>query len=159
MVDQLLVSGADLACDFLEVTWLVTLRVAATAHRCRSQELVSAKVANYEVPIAKRALNRDSVPLRGETDIFEGLIELVAPEGMYVVVRHAPVEERCRGGPSLLLGVVVVLDAYASKQRVSVVCNVSGGIEVRQARPAILVNFDAVRDPCSGCHKEIDLGV
>src|SRR5260370_1295152 len=52
-----------------------------------------------------------------------------------------------------------MLDSYASKQRVSVVCNVSGRIDVRQAGPAVLVNFDTVRDPRAGRAKEIDVGV
>ena len=41
----------------------------------------------------------------------------------------------------------------------SVVCNVSGGIDVRNARPAILVDFDPVRDPRAGRPQEIDIGV
>src|SRR5260370_4547415 len=87
------VSGADLGNAALELGRLIALRVPAAAHRSRSQQLASTPVANYEVAIPQRALNGDAVPLRCETDVLERLIELIAPEGMYVVVWNAPVQE------------------------------------------------------------------
>src|SRR5882672_10696774 len=52
-----------------------------------------------------------------------------------------------------------MLESYAPEQRVSVVCNVSSRVDVRQARTAILVNFDAIRDPRAGSLEEFDLGI
>src|SRR5258706_6004799 len=85
--------GANLRCDALELARPLALRIPAAAHRGRRQQLASTRVANYEVAIRKGALNADAVPLRCETDVLEGLIELIAPEGVHVVVWRAPVQE------------------------------------------------------------------
>ena len=52
-----------------------------------------------------------------------------------------------------------MLDSYAPKQRVFVVRYISGGINVRQACPAVRVNFNTVRDPRACSSEEIDLRV
>src|ERR1700687_1456784 len=113
IIEELQMTRADLICDVPQRTRLVALGVPTAAH-CRSRpQLATEKVPNDEGPILKRALAADGVPFIGKTDVFEGAIELIAPEGVRVVVWHAPVQDCCSGRLSLLLGVVVVLDSYA----------------------------------------------
>ena len=63
---------------------------------------------------------------------------------MNVVVGSGRAEHRPGRRAALFLGIVVMLDSYPAEQRVEMVRDVAGGIDVRRGRPAQLVHEQAI---------------
>ena len=91
-------------------------------------------------------------------DVFELVLVLVGPKGMDVRVGIRRAEHRSRCGASLLLRVVVVLDAGAPEYGVKMVRHVARGVDVRQGGLTAFVDKDPAallarrRDPIR-CHR------
>jgi len=151
--------SADLVSDLFQLALFLAFRVAAPADRGGSPQLPLVVVPGDEVQVLERAVHANAIPLLGDAHVLQLLVELVAPEGVHIVVGTAAIEDRGRGGLPLPVGVVPVLHPDAAEDRVHVVGDVAGRVDARQAGPAVLVDFDAVGRRSTRRFEEVDVGL
>src|SRR6266568_2925221 len=76
--------------------------------------------------------------------ILELVLVLVRPEAMDVVIRSSRAQHRSRRGGTLFLSVVVVLDSDPAEDRVKMVRDIAGRVDVGGAGPAQFVDQNTV---------------
>src|SRR6202042_539286 len=84
------------------------------------------------------------VPGRGVADVLQLVLILIGPERVHVVVGIARPEYRPGRRAAVFLGIVVVLNPHPAKQRVEVIRDITGRVDIGRGRPALLVGEQSV---------------
>src|SRR5262249_56535735 len=84
------------------------------------------------------------VPLGRVADVLERVLVLVGPEVMDVVEGGSRAQHRPRRCRSVMVGAVVVLDPDPAENRVEMVGDIAGRVDVRRAGAAQVVDEDSV---------------
>jgi transaldolase len=123
--------------------WLV-LRIGATVEAEGGARDPAQQVEDDGPPFVQAPADGDVVPGGGVADVLQRVFVLVGPEVVDVVEGRGRTEHRSRRGGAVVRGAVEVLHPDAAEDRVRVVGDVAGRVDVGRAGPALLVDQDPV---------------
>src|SRR5262245_49042725 len=102
------------------------------------------QVEANKLPFLQAPADGEVIPARGVTDVLERVLVLVGPEVMDVAEGGRRAQHRPRRRGPVVVGAVVVLDTDTAENRVEVVGDIAGRVDVRRAGPAQLVDKNPV---------------
>src|SRR5205807_4246733 len=127
-----------------QLTALVELWVAAAVEAHHRHDPAAVEIESEEGALLQAASDDDAVPASRMTHVLDRMLVLVGPERVDVGENLAGAEHAARRCPTLAFGIVVVLDAQATEDRVHLVRDITSGVDISHACPAVLVHEHAV---------------
>src|SRR6202521_41808 len=147
----------DYPTSLRELAIRIDLGIASAVESHGRPQLSGQEVKAHEIALGERSPDHKAIPLAGMTDVFELVLELIAPETVHVAVRGPGAKDGSCGGCPLLFGVVVMLDPHAPEDGMKVIGHVTGGKYAGQVGATRFIDQDSVPGRNPGALDELDV--